>query len=62
MDLGQIPQVAQVAGTWTIGLLTVCLVRGQLSIAKEERKIRLYLELSVWPRIGKVVLSWRYIN
>jgi len=38
-------QIALAAGTWTIGFGTVWLVRSQLSTAKTESKIRLYLQL-----------------
>jgi hypothetical protein len=38
-------QIALAAGTWAIALFTLSLVWGQLSTAKKESKIRLYLDL-----------------
>jgi hypothetical protein len=39
------PQILVAVGTWVIAGATLWLVKGQLSIAKEQRKIQLYLEL-----------------
>jgi Domain of unknown function (DUF4760) len=38
-------EIIVAAGTWALVIVTVLLVRGQLSVAKEQRKIQLYLEL-----------------
>jgi hypothetical protein len=45
MDWSLIMELAVAIGTWALVIATICLVRGQLSVAKEQRKVQLYLEL-----------------
>ena len=45
MGSAQIAEIGVAVGTWAVAGLTWWLVKGQLSIAKEQRKIQLYLEL-----------------
>ena len=39
------PEIALAVGTWALAGLALWQVKGQLSVAKEQRKIQLYLEL-----------------
>jgi hypothetical protein len=45
MDWRQIAEISVAVGTWAVAGFTLWLVKGQLSIAQEQRKIQLYLEL-----------------
>jgi hypothetical protein len=55
------PQVIVAVGTWALVGATLWLVHGQLSTAKEQRKLQLYLELRkdlFRPVSGRWVQSW----
>ena len=45
MDWASIAEISVAVGTWALAGFTLWLVKGQLSIAKEQREIQLYLEL-----------------
>jgi hypothetical protein len=45
MNWSLVMELVVAVGTWALVIATICLVRGQLSVAKEQRKIQLYLEL-----------------